>query len=298
MPTPDLLRGAIDTHIHAGPSHIPRSVDLVEAAREAEAAGMAGIVVKDHHVSTVTPAALVQKYHVARKDFHVFGSITLNNHAGGLNPKVLEVALLMGVRMVWLPTVSSQNHVDKLHGGGVSFPRTGQAEREPETYFRLIDEDGQLKPEVDRLLDMLAQHPHVVLATGHGTAAEADAVIRAARQKGIQRIVATHPAYMVDASIEQMKDWAARGALIELCATTCYSRSRLYTVTVQRTVDIIRALGPEAIILSSDFGQVDNPRPVPGMQAWFEELMGAGITPGELQVMFRDNSRRLMGIDQ
>lgn len=297
MTTADLLKGAVDTHIHAGPSHIPRSVDMVEAAREAEGAGLRGVVLKDHHGSTVIAARLVEKHHVTREDFNVFGSIALNNHAGGLNPKVLETALLMGVRMVWLPTVSSQNHVAKLQSGGITFPGTGKAEREPETHVRLIDGDGQLTPEVDRLLDVLAEHPDVVLATGHGTAAEADAVIRAARQKGIRRIVATHPAYMVDATIEQMKEWAALGALIELCATTSYSRSRLYSVPVEHTVHIIRSVGPEAVILSSDFGQVDNPRPVPGMEAWLEELMAAGITPEELRVMFRDNSRRLMGID-
>lgn len=43
-----LLRGAIDTHIHTAPDIYPRSVTVVEAAKNARAAGMRAILVKSH----------------------------------------------------------------------------------------------------------------------------------------------------------------------------------------------------------------------------------------------------------
>ena len=48
----ELLKGAIDTHIHAGPSIFPRLMDAVEVAEAARAYGMRGIVLKHHHTPT------------------------------------------------------------------------------------------------------------------------------------------------------------------------------------------------------------------------------------------------------
>lgn len=289
----ELLKGSIDTHMHAGPNYIPRSLDMVEATREACAAGQRGIVIKDHHIPTVAAVKLVEKYH-ADPGFRVFGAIALNNHLGGLNLKALEIALLMDVSIVWMPTVSCDNHHVKHDVGGLKFPKSEKAERVPEEHIVLTDEQGRLKPEVVAILEMLAQRPDVVLATGHGTAAEVDAILRKAKALGCKKLIATHPAYMVDASIQQMKEWAALGAYVELCGTTSYSKSRFYTVSVERTVQIIREVGPEHIIISSDFGQMNNPRPVGGMKLWLEELIQNGIEPEAIQTMFTANTRRLL----
>jgi hypothetical protein len=57
----ELLKGAIDVHLHAGPSVFPRLMDAVEAAEAARAAGMRGIVIKHHHTPTVDRAYLVHR---------------------------------------------------------------------------------------------------------------------------------------------------------------------------------------------------------------------------------------------
>ncbi len=44
-----LLKGALDLHVHSGPSTMPRQVDHFQATEEAAAAGMRGILFKDHH---------------------------------------------------------------------------------------------------------------------------------------------------------------------------------------------------------------------------------------------------------
>ena len=58
-----LLQGAIDPHVHSGPSVAPRGIDHLELLREASAAGYAAIVTKDHDYSGVMTAALISKHH-------------------------------------------------------------------------------------------------------------------------------------------------------------------------------------------------------------------------------------------
>ena len=48
-----LLQGAIDPHVHSGPSIAPRALDHVELLRQASAAGFAAVVTKDHDYSGV-----------------------------------------------------------------------------------------------------------------------------------------------------------------------------------------------------------------------------------------------------
>src|SRR3954467_14656066 len=85
----DLLIGAIDPHVHSGPSIAPRSVDHLELAREASEAGFAAIVTKDHDYSGVMTAALIARHHPELKT-KVYSGIALNNVVGGLNPYAVE----------------------------------------------------------------------------------------------------------------------------------------------------------------------------------------------------------------
>jgi dihydrodipicolinate synthase/N-acetylneuraminate lyase len=69
---------------------------------------------------------------------------------------------------------------------------------------------------MDAVLEKIAEHD-LVLQTGHVSPEEVMAVIRRARELGIDKIAITHA--MADApgmSIEQMKEAAAAGALLEL----------------------------------------------------------------------------------
>ena len=55
-----LLVGAIDPHVHSGPSIAPRGIDHLELLREASAAGFKAIVTKDHDYSGVMTAAMIK----------------------------------------------------------------------------------------------------------------------------------------------------------------------------------------------------------------------------------------------
>jgi len=91
----ELLKGAIDIHVHAGP-HLkssPRSVDPVQAAIQARDAGMRAIVYMDVFEMTTGTVWMVSR---AVPDFKVFGGIILNTVYGGMNPRAVKTAIFYG----------------------------------------------------------------------------------------------------------------------------------------------------------------------------------------------------------
>ena len=62
----ELLNGAYDLHVHSSPSVFPRELDGFQLVREAEAAGMAGVMLKSHYESTALRAELINCYSVWR----------------------------------------------------------------------------------------------------------------------------------------------------------------------------------------------------------------------------------------
>ena len=87
------LDGAVDLHVHSYPCVFQRRVDDRQAAQAAADAGMAAIVLKCHHESTVSRAYLLQREFPNLK---IFGGVVLNQFVGGINPAAAEVALRMG----------------------------------------------------------------------------------------------------------------------------------------------------------------------------------------------------------
>src|ERR1019366_4463303 len=106
------LHGAIDMHCHYGPDFlrpgktIRHSVTALEAAREAREAGFAAIVLKSHDFGNAGLCLTVEE---AVEGIRVLGGVALDQTVGGLNPIAVEQTLLLGGKMVWLPTVSSRN---------------------------------------------------------------------------------------------------------------------------------------------------------------------------------------------
>src|SRR5579871_4995190 len=105
-----ILDGAVDLHVHPAPSPMPRRITTREAAELANAAGFRAIVVKSHHHSTVTDV-LGQGLGDPRSPTRVFGGVALNNAVGGLNAHAVDLALKLGGRIVWFPTIASSQHI-------------------------------------------------------------------------------------------------------------------------------------------------------------------------------------------
>jgi Family of unknown function (DUF6282) len=77
----ELMKGAIEIHVHPGPSLFPRSVNDRELAEQARNRGMRAVVLKAHEESTVSRAKIAND---GVEGISIFGSIVLNMYVGGL----------------------------------------------------------------------------------------------------------------------------------------------------------------------------------------------------------------------
>ena len=68
----ELLVGAVDCHVHACPHINGRSLDVLQAAREAAAAGMRGIGLMDNFANSAGFAALAKR-ELSELDIDIFG---------------------------------------------------------------------------------------------------------------------------------------------------------------------------------------------------------------------------------
>ena len=73
---------------------------------------MRGVVFKIHHGDTSGRIPIVRE--VMGDAIEIYGGITLNSPVGGFNPFAVDTAIKMGAKMVWMPTISSLNHLEKL----------------------------------------------------------------------------------------------------------------------------------------------------------------------------------------
>jgi len=55
-----LMKGAVDLHVHSGPSTMPRQLDHLEQVEQAAQAGMRGVLFKDHHYSVSPMMAMLE----------------------------------------------------------------------------------------------------------------------------------------------------------------------------------------------------------------------------------------------
>ncbi len=275
-PQATLPRGTIDMHVHASPDVQPRLLDAREAAQAAERVGMAGIVLKDHHLPTTDRAYLLnQKFSKLR----VYGTLALNRTVGGLNPEAVAAALGHGVRMLYFPT---QHAGHWLRARGLS-----------EAGLGALDPEGRLLPPVYEILDLLAGRP-VVLNTGHLSPRESLALIREARARGIERILVGHASNpAIGYTVEEQREAVRMGALIEHAYVSAAPHSS-FPAPLSAMLGQVRELGASACVLSSDLGQVGNPSPVEGLAHFAQAAREARFSESEVETMLVHNPAWLL----
>ncbi|MFN2589960.1 MAG: DUF6282 family protein, partial [Actinomycetota bacterium] len=152
-----LLRGAVDLHCHPFPSPFPRRIDILEAAGHYAEAGFRAIVVKSHHHSTAPDVALLRRHGLDDTGVQVLGAVALNNQVGGLNPHAVNLCLAMGGRVVWFPTIASPNHIEHARHTTLKFPTLAVPLIDDEPVDVWADDGETLRPEVHRILGMIAE---------------------------------------------------------------------------------------------------------------------------------------------
>jgi hypothetical protein len=291
----ELVRGAYDVHIHVAPDVMERLIDDVSLAERFDAVGMAGFVLKSHYVPTAERAAVVRR----ATGVDALGAITLNASVGGMNPIAVEIAGRGGAKFAWMPTVDSSNQRACLAEDpeGATPPMWAQLQDDLRAAgmaadpVEVVGPDGEVLTETRQVLTLLARHD-MVLATGHLHGDEISAVIAAAADAGVTRMVVTHPEFTSQRlGLERQAELAAHGALLERCYTTPLSGKVSWDVWFRA----IRETGPEHSVISSDLGQPFNPPVEDGIALAADRLIEAGFTDDEIRTMTVHNTRWLVG---
>ncbi len=277
-----LLRGAVDVHFHMDattPSGGSVQADLttVRAARDR---GVRGLVIKNHFESTATVAYLLRK---EVPNIELFGGLVMNLSNGGMNPAgvdymATQIAGAPG-KIVWMPAGNSEAEA-----------RTA---KEPNRPFVAVSKNGELLPATKQVLALIAKH-NLTLASGHIAAEEALLVFREAKKMGIQRMIATHAMDLAGKmTIAQMQQAAQLGAIIELDFRNILDDNAV-------RVDAIKKLGAEHCLISEFWTKVTVPKiygDPAGVGAFAEALRSRGITDRDLDIMFKENPAKVLGLD-
>jgi len=295
----ELVRGAVDYHIHIAPDFVDRRITDIQLARRCLETGQAGFGLKSHYTSTAERAQVVAE---AVPGVTVLGTITLNRSVGGLNPLAVEIAAREGARVVWFPTVSSVNEQHEVlqadpNGKVPVWVRFELSLREAGLACEpvpVVDTAGELLPEAREVLDVIARHD-MVLCTGHLSRDEIFTLVDGAVEAGVRQIVVTHPEFpSQNVSAQDQVALAEKGTLLERCFTTTYTGKAPW----ERFYEATRAVGAERTLWSTDLGQKFNPPVEDGMALMADRFLEAGFSEEEVRTMAVTNTRRIAGLEE
>lgn len=287
----EIVRQAVDLHVHVGPEVMPRKYTLEQLVKS-ETGKLGGVAVKSHYFPT-TP--FIRELKDVSKKFKIIGSVTLNNSVGGLNAEAVKSAAAISENpvIVWFPTTSAQNYLNK-----------SEYEIRPEWVLgtayksRLskdvrgiqILENRRLVPEALGVLKVI-KDLNLILATGHVSWEEAKILVTTANKIGIRKTILTHPIYqLIDMPIRVQSELANLGALIEIC----YSMYSIDNIGIKKIMGPIRTIGPKYFILSSDVGQPASPSPSQALLEFSKLLSKGGLGGQELYQMMVVNPNKII----
>jgi hypothetical protein len=288
------LQGAYDLHVHVAPDIIERRIDDIDLAKEFLNKGLRGFVLKSHYLSTAERARVVSK---AVPGIAAYGAIALNHSIGGLNPVAVEIAGRSGCKIVWMPTVDAANETaGRGDGKAEKLPFWAKIQRELAAQgiapppISVVDTTGKVAPAARLCLELIAKHD-MILATGHLGSCEIRALVHAAREMKVRKIVITHAEFpSQNLSPEEQLALADMGAVVEHCFTTMHTKKASWEALFAG----IRMVGVERTLLSTDLGQSSNPDVAEGFAMFAQQLLDANFTEDEVRRMAATNSRQLL----
>jgi hypothetical protein len=280
--TDPALIGAIDLHAHFGPDSYDRQWDAFEVVKLAKERGMRGVVLKNHWSETAGLATLIRKY--GAQGIEVFGAVTMDTPVGGVNPMAVrymsDVEGTWG-RIVWMPTHDSEHEVN--------YYKETRAKA-------IVSRNGKLIPEVFEVLDLIKER-NLTLATGHVEPEEALMIMTEAKQRGINRIIVTHPLLgpqFTSMSVPQLQESVKLGGAVEITAGAFFRDGPAKT----RAIEVIKTLGAQNVFVGSDSGLVGTPNHPDALAMAAKSLRAAGFSEQDLNWMFKDTPARLVGLSK
>ena len=288
------MEGACDLHIHTSPDIFERIADDVRTAEACRDAGMKAIVFKCHADTTMTRA-----WHTERQvpGIRVFGGIVLNLNVGGINPAAVDVALKLGAVEVWMPSYHSLAHY-KATGkmGGYGHQGADVTTNYPVKPITILDEKGELIPEIWPILELVKQHA-AILGTSHLGSEEGVPLIRAAREVGCRKVVLTHPFFAPPScTVEQIKEAVELGAFCEFCSGNALSPIPA-PIPLELYKEAVDACGSENFIISSDTGHPRKTMAPETSRMFAQSLTYKGVKQADVERMLKDNYHKLLDFE-
>ncbi len=274
-----LVRGAYDLHTHSLPSHFSRVMDDFALLRQADSLGMAGVLFKNHYEPTTARVAIANQH--AGVKTKAYGGVALNWSVGGVNPYAAEACLIMGGRMVWMPTFDSAQFIGAGQLHEELFRRPG---------ITILDGDGKLVPSVYEVFDVVKKYD-VFLATGHLSAKELLALCKAGVRERV-KLVLTHPDFkMTPVPFDMQLELAEMGVLVE----KAWFNVVINHITPEAFADSIRKLGTHRVFLVTDRGQANAETPPEAFVNAVASLLENGVTAEEMNHLIRKVPETVIG---
>lgn len=287
-----LLKGAIELHCHSSPSIFPRAQTDWELVEDVKASGMAGVVLKAHEASTVNQASLIR---LQAPSVHVYGGLVCNHFTGGLSPQAVDTAIGLGAKIIWMPTISAKQHRRYFANRKTRVLKSTHPVRAPGHGLEIWDAQRRILPEVHEILALIAD-ADIILGTGHLSPEETVALVDAANEHNVHKILVQHTDLgIARIPFEMEKALIKKGAILEKCYLAC--SEDFNDITVAEMAASIRRLGAEGCVLVTDYGQRHNKPPIHAFSRFVHEIMSHGISSQEVETMIVHNPRQLLGID-
>jgi hypothetical protein len=222
----------------------------------------------------------------------LWSSVTLNPTAGGPNPCVIEACAALGGKVVFLPTWSARNDIERsgfshrlksIYGSAASLDN-------PAYYF--LDDKGQLIARGRELIESCKAHD-LTLAMGHVSWQESLAFCQAARAIGFKRIVINHAQnHIIGAPVDALKRAAEMGAFVEVC-WNILAPGRMDSPELVRQ---LRAIGLDQVVASTDYFRPYSPSPSELFRMFLGMLHEGGLSKEEIKTVACINPARAMGL--
>ncbi len=317
-----LLQGAIDIHVHATP-HLPsspRRLDPVQAAIQARDAGMQAIVLMDVFQMSNGVAWIVNR---AVPDFRVYGGLILNTACGGLNPRAVKTAIGYGDGAKFVSFGAHSTFFQASREGRiVDGEFTPLMDLYPDFKREEVDRairipvEGPIGRDLEEILRLISDNPHVFLNTGHVSADEAIRLVDLAHEYGIKNVLVATAVTQI-ASTEQLQYMAGKGAFIEYTLgayshTTSIPKTHYYVEleyaadeepgevsgSLRKAAEQIQEVGADHCIIATDFGGYTLPDPVEGLREFIASLLDLGILVDDVRKLVKRNPEKLLGLNQ
>jgi len=290
-----LLEGGIDLHCHGYPEisfDVKMRVEDLEAAQLAAQAGMKGFVLKSHMWPTV---GRVYQMKNQIKGVEVWPSIALNTSAGGFSPWTLESALRQGVKLIWMPTWSAKNDIQRGGFSGLMKNWLSTIKQiEPNDGLTVFNNSGEIDQKVKEVL-AFAKDYDVAVSTGHLSPEEGLAVGREAKKMGLKKLIFCHPdSKTVGAQMEHIKAMAEMNFFVEF--TFLGLLPAFWRISIQEICRRIKEIGAERSILTTDTFFEWTPPPSEMLRMFISSLLTQGITGDEIELMVRKNPSELLNV--